>query len=104
MKNADQIRELLEKAHGKTHEAELYSLIGKTLALLPCKTCKTCNGTSKSLEYAKACPECGCPVYINENLIGEGYRLCRHCQQDWWLNVKYNIGLPCPDCQPTTTE
>ena len=62
--------------------------------------CETCCGTGKSLEYAKACPECGCAEYVNENLLGENYRECRKCGQDWWLQVKYGIGnSPCPDCQ-----
>jgi len=75
-------------------EAEVYNQI---LTLL---LCPTCCGTGKSLEYATACPECGCEEYTNENQLGVGYRQCRKCHQDWWLNIKYGIGVePCPDCQ-----
>ena len=69
----------------------------QALALLPCPTC---NGTGKSLEYAVVCPECGCEEYTDENQLGNGYRQCRRCHQDWWLHIKYAIGIePCPDCR-----
>jgi uncharacterized Zn finger protein (UPF0148 family) len=38
----------------------------------------------------KHCPECGCPWYGNKDLLGEGYRMCCDCHQDWWTNIKYN--------------
>ena len=63
--------------------------------------CKTCGGLKKSLEYAKACPECGCEEIVNEGLLGEKSRQCAKCGQDWWLDVKYAIGLEsCTDCPP----
>jgi hypothetical protein len=103
MKNTDiaKIRQLL-KEHCKWClgingcAAELCN-ITVALTLLPCETC---NGSGKSLEYAKACPECDCAEYVNENLLGENYRECKKCGQDWWLQIKYAIGdSPCPDCQ-----
>src|SRR5690606_32008333 len=36
------------------------------------------------------CPECGCKEYVNENLVGDGYRMCRECHQDWWTDIKYS--------------
>jgi len=35
------------------------------------------------------CPECGCPDYLNKNLIGEGYRQCENCGQEWWTDIDY---------------
>ena len=76
---------------------EIFKLSARILALLPCETC---GGTGKSLEYAKACLECSCAEYVNKNLLGENYRECKKCGQDWWLQIKYGIGdKPCPDCQ-----
>ncbi len=65
----------------------------------PEQVCGTCNDSGNELEFARACPECDCQEYVNENLLGEGYRACRECGQDWWLDVKYSIGKPCPDCR-----
>lgn len=36
------------------------------------------------------CPECGSKEYVNKNLVGDGYRMCRECHQDWWTDIKYN--------------
>lgn len=36
------------------------------------------------------CPECGCKEYVNKNLVGDGYRMCRECHQDWWIDIKYD--------------
>ncbi len=36
-----------------------------------------------------ACPECGSFEYVNENLLGEGYRECKRCHQDWWTDIDY---------------
>lgn len=42
------------------------------------------------------CPECGSVEYVNKNLLGEGYRCCRDCGQDWWLNIKYDLPFLSP--------
>ena len=92
-----QLRQLITEI--KQHGCCGYAVdrFNQILALLPCSTC---NGKKKSLEYAKACPECGCKEIINENLLGESFRQCKNCKQDWWLTVKYAIGKdPCPDCK-----
>ena len=36
-----------------------------------------------------ACPECGCPDFVNKNLVGDGFRMCRQCHQDWWIDIDY---------------
>jgi hypothetical protein len=35
------------------------------------------------------CPECGCKDFVNKNLVGEGYRQCKQCEQDWWTDIIY---------------
>jgi acetyl-CoA carboxylase beta subunit len=40
-------------------------------------------------ELTTCCPECGCDLYYNENLLGEGYRVCRNCSQEWWTDIDY---------------
>lgn len=45
------------------------------------------------------CPECGSVEYVNVNLVGEGYRCCRDCQQDWWIDVEYSSPLPSPNIE-----
>lgn len=36
------------------------------------------------------CPECGSHEYVNENHLGNGYRMCRDCLQDWWTDIIYD--------------
>jgi hypothetical protein len=43
---------------------------------------------------AKWCPECGCVAYVNKNLVGDGYRCCRDCGQDWWIDIEYSSISP----------
>lgn len=38
----------------------------------------------------KACPECGSVKYRYENTIGEGYRVCADCEQEWWIDIDYS--------------
>ena len=35
------------------------------------------------------CPECGCKEFLNKNLVGDGYRMCKECHQDWWIDIEY---------------
>jgi len=45
------------------------------------------------------CPECGCPTFIMPDHLGEGYRICSKCKQEWWENIDYGTGTkPEPDC------
>lgn len=37
----------------------------------------------------RQCPECGCTEYVNKNLVGDGYRMCKQCHQDWWIDITY---------------
>jgi hypothetical protein len=39
------------------------------------------------------CPGCGCFDYVNENIVGEGFRECRACGQEWWTDIKYEQEL-----------
>jgi len=52
--------------------------------------------TLKSSEWVetKECPECGCRLYVNKNLLGEGFRLCKACKQEWWTDVNYKPKPP----------
>lgn len=35
------------------------------------------------------CPECGCKKSIHDNFLGEGYRVCANCMQEWWTDIDY---------------
>ena len=35
------------------------------------------------------CPECGCDEIVNENLVKDGYRECKACGQEWWVDINY---------------
>ena len=35
------------------------------------------------------CPECGCADFTHDDTLGEGYRVCADCQQEWWINIDY---------------
>ena len=41
------------------------------------------------MDKTTECPECGCPEYLNKNLVGEGFRQCAKCGQDWWIDIDY---------------
>lgn len=50
------------------------------------------NHTSIWAEHApkaKSCPECGCKEYVNKNIVGDGYRNCKDCGQEWWTDISY---------------
>lgn len=36
------------------------------------------------------CPECGCSEYVHKNELGEGFRMCKKCHQEWWTDIDYN--------------
>ena len=40
------------------------------------------------------CPECGNTEVENKNLLGEGFRNCSACGQEWWTNVDYSETIP----------
>ena len=42
-----------------------------------------------TLEITTKCPECGCDRHIRTDELGEGYRVCFNCYQEWWTNVDY---------------
>lgn len=35
------------------------------------------------------CPECGCSEYVHPNYLGEGYRICVACKQEWYTTINY---------------
>ena len=39
---------------------------------------------------SNACPECGAPEYLNKDELGSGFRVCFHCSQEWWTDIKYD--------------
>lgn len=48
-----------------------------------------------NLEEAKImetteCPECGCSEYLSEDYLGEGYRRCKGCGQEYWTDIDYS--------------
>lgn len=52
---------------------------------------KQCNipSVGSSTDKCTQCPECGDKEYLNKNLVGDGYRMCRSCHQDWWIDIDY---------------
>ena len=45
------------------------------------KTPKTCD----------SCPECGCTESAKDfdGYLGDGFRICKNCNQDWWTDIDY---------------
>lgn len=43
----------------------------------------------KEKNMTDRCPECGESKYINDNLVGDGFRQCKNCGQDWWVDINY---------------
>lgn len=41
------------------------------------------------MDKCTKCPECGCPEYTHEGELGEGFRICIECGQEWWTDVNY---------------
>ena len=56
----------------------------------PLKPQLNIGAVSGSKIKCTCCPECGCKEYVNKNLVGDGYRICRECHQDWWIDIKYD--------------
>ena len=48
------------------------------------------GGVGGSKIKCTCCPECGCKEYVNKNLVGDGFRMCRECHQEWWIDIKYD--------------
>ncbi len=36
------------------------------------------------------CPECGCEEYDHDGFLGEGFRFCATCGQEWWTDIDYS--------------
>ena len=48
----------------------------------------------KSMEIKSTkCPECGCVKYKFKNELGEGFRVCVDCDQEWWIDIEYDNNL-----------
>jgi hypothetical protein len=41
------------------------------------------------MDKCKECPECGCARYEQKNNLGEGYRVCSDCGQEWYTTINY---------------
>lgn len=49
------------------------------------------NHKSEWAEKAEnCCPECMCIESKNHDLLGNGYRVCSNCEQEWWMHIKYD--------------
>lgn len=42
------------------------------------------------MDKCTECPECGCEEYAHRNELGQGFRICIECRQEWWTNINYN--------------
>ena len=40
------------------------------------------------------CPECGCPQTTNNDWLGDGFRMCADCGQEWWTDITYDKQHP----------
>ena len=38
----------------------------------------------------KECPSCGCEEFSCADELGEGFRFCASCDQEWWVDINYN--------------
>jgi hypothetical protein len=38
-----------------------------------------------------ACPECGDKETKWDNELGDGYRVCAACKQEWWTDIDYTV-------------
>ena len=36
-----------------------------------------------------SCPECGCEEFTHKNQLGEGYRICAECGEEWYSTINY---------------
>jgi len=41
------------------------------------------------MDKCTECPECGCSEYTHKNELGNGYRVCIECQQEWYSTINY---------------
>ena len=48
--------------------------------------------TSNEKNKCTNCPECGClySVHCRDDELGEGYRICNQCGQEWWTDIDYD--------------
>lgn len=40
-------------------------------------------------DECKQCPECNHTKFINVDELGDGFRNCANCGQEWWTNIDY---------------
>ena len=53
--------------------------------------CHICiEGSEHDHGKSKWCPECGCGKTYCDGYLGEGYRVCARCDQEWWTTIDYN--------------
>lgn len=41
------------------------------------------------MDKCTECPECGCSEYNHKDGLGDGFRVCSDCQQEWWIDINY---------------
>lgn len=37
-----------------------------------------------------SCPECGDKNTLHNDLLEEGYRVCKNCHQEYYINIDYS--------------
>lgn len=45
--------------------------------------------TKSLISKCTECPECECVEYARKNELGEGFRVCVECRQEWWVDINY---------------
>jgi hypothetical protein len=41
------------------------------------------------MDKCSECPECGDDKYEHPGMLGEGYRMCASCTQEWYTTINY---------------
>ena len=81
----DALLEYIEGRHAKICERS--AIIGE-VDIIDCVINHPSIWAEKFIK-TDSCPECGCKEFLNENLVAEGYRMCKECHQDWYVDVNY---------------
>ena len=57
-----------------------------------CSICEDEAKNSHPLILCSSCPECGAIKTVLEldDDLGDGYRFCAECCQEWWTTIKYD--------------
>lgn len=52
---------------------------------------KHSEGLVERVVMCESCPECGCYKTndLHTDALGDGYRVCNQCKQEWYTDVDY---------------